>query len=60
MNADKFLNIPYHVGQIEALTERIREELRASKADHDEITKWTRRIDDIAELIFNNIPHEVQ
>lgn len=60
MNTTKFINVPFHIGQINALTEMIRNETNLSKPDPDRIAGWTRTIDDIAELIFNNIPYEVQ
>lgn len=60
MTIDKFVNIPYHIGQIEALTEAIRNETNLAKPDPDKIAGWTRTIDRITELIFDNIPYEVK
>lgn len=60
MTTEKFVSTAYHIGRINAYTQAILEELRDPKPNHENVTRWTRRIDDQCELIFNNIPYEVK
>lgn len=60
MATEKFVSTAYHIGQINAYTAAIIEELRSREPNHENVIRWTHRIDDQAELIFNNIPYEVK